>query len=218
MNTEGLPHEFEYEGTAQGFVDYLWQLTQNQNAKFQVQLIPWKETYPYPDIYHRRDGTPIFVEYTVSRTIPITDPADGQKREASEYLPGVSFELNPLRGGNTNVIARCHNQVLEAWYFHVLEQFGVNPLEPSREVKGINTEKLQDVSDTRNDKLTRRQREVADLLARGMNDDEMAHVLFINKQTVKVHRRNIKEVWGMSHQHIHEMQVEARKRGYGKGI
>jgi hypothetical protein len=143
MNTEGLHHEFVYEGTEQGVVDYLWQLTQNQNAKIRARLIPWKETYPYPDIHHRTDGTPFFVEYTVSRTIPITDPADGQQREASEYLPGVSFELNPLRGGNTNVIARCHNQALEDWYFHVLEQFGVHPEAaptPAEILKQINEE------------------------------------------------------------------------------
>ena len=41
------------------------------------------------------------------------------------------------------------------------------------------------------DKLTNREKEVADLMAKGMNSQSIAEQLFISSHTVKVHRKNI---------------------------
>jgi len=64
------------------------------------------------------------------------------------------------------------------------------------------------------DDLTNREKEVARLLAQNMDDRLIAQTLVISHRTAKTHRENIAAKWGMESQHIHQMVMEAQRRGY----
>jgi hypothetical protein len=125
MDTQGLQHQFNYTDTAQEFANYLWRLARNQYAKFLAREISWAETYPHAEVFRGRDGAPCLVKYMSSRNITFIDPADGQEREYSEPVQGITFELDPLPNGHTRVTAQCHNQAFEGWYSYLLGLFGV---------------------------------------------------------------------------------------------
>ena len=62
--------------------------------------------------------------------------------------------------------------------------------------------------------LTEREREIAQLLARGKNQSEIAKELVMAEGTVKTHRQNIADKWSTTSGHK-ALQIEARRRGYG---
>lgn len=65
------------------------------------------------------------------------------------------------------------------------------------------------------DSLTLREKEVADCLAKGLDDSKIAALLLIEEGTAKKHREHIAKKWEIK-QHLELMQREARNRGYGK--
>jgi DNA-binding NarL/FixJ family response regulator len=63
------------------------------------------------------------------------------------------------------------------------------------------------------DNLTRREREVAALLAQGHLKEEIAEKLIAAPDTIKTHCRNIAHKWGVG-QSVGELRLEAQRRGY----
>lgn len=63
------------------------------------------------------------------------------------------------------------------------------------------------------DDLSKREIEVADLLARGLDNSQIASQLIISAGTVKKHRQSIAKKWGVT-EHIKPLQQEAKRRGY----
>ncbi|MBI3960241.1 MAG: hypothetical protein HY328_15620 [Chloroflexi bacterium] len=63
--------------------------------------------------------------------------------------------------------------------------------------------------------LTPRQREIAHLLAEGMNYEGIAGRLVISPHTVKKHGDNIQERWGIGGGEK-ALQIETKRRGYGE--
>jgi DNA-binding CsgD family transcriptional regulator len=71
-------------------------------------------------------------------------------------------------------------------------------------------------TDGATDALTTRETETANLLAKGLNDAQIANVFVIAEGTAKKHRQNIAEKWGIG-QTLELVQREAQRRGYGQG-
>lgn len=64
--------------------------------------------------------------------------------------------------------------------------------------------------------LTDREREIVHFLADGWSDKKIADRLVIAPATVKKHRQNIEEKWGVSGG-MKWLQTESKRRGYGRG-
>lgn len=64
--------------------------------------------------------------------------------------------------------------------------------------------------------LTPRETEIANCLADGLSDKDIADKLTIAPNTVKKCRQNIKGKWGASSQSAGVLQIEAKRRGYGE--
>src|SRR5690606_12247979 len=121
MDSQGLRQEFVYNGTPQEFANYLWALEQNQWDKFTDEKLAWQQLAPQPIIRSHAGRPPYQVDYMGTSKVPFIDPADGQEREATEPVPGITLELEPLANGQTRVVAQCHNRAFEGWYFRLLE-------------------------------------------------------------------------------------------------
>lgn len=80
----------------------------------------------------------------------------------------------------------------------------------------IDRQEKEDLSTSEGDELlTDRQKEIAHLLAGGMNYKAIAEKLVIAESTVKRHGDDIQKRWGITGG-MPSLQIEAKRRGYGK--
>jgi DNA-binding NarL/FixJ family response regulator len=79
-------------------------------------------------------------------------------------------------------------------------------------LKAINTMALL----LKNDRLTKRQAEVARCLAQSFTKSQIAEKLFIEYQTVTEHCRTLTRKWGMQVARTAALQAEAKRRGYSE--
>ena len=126
---------------------------------------------------------------------------------------GCVIELFPRIDGRTNIKAVCLHPSFEQ-EFRSLEQefrsiFGIDEQDKPGANNSVESSYQQD-------NLTKREKEVAHLLANGKGDKEIAEELMIESSTAKDHCESISNKWGLGGTTAkRSLKPEAKKRGYG---
>ena len=108
--------------------------------------------------------------------------------------------------GQTDIVAELHHPAFEPEFNSI---FGLNEQDKPGANNSVESSYQQD-------NLTKREKEVAHLLANGKGDKEIAEELMIESSTAKDHCESISNKWGLGGTTAkRSLKPEAKKRGYG---
>ena len=192
-----------------------------ENTVDPKEFEPWLRQFLIELVEPKPPGAPIISVWWAALSYPI--PA---LELANHELPlNKPFRLDMLiygaalfsvhfapKGKRVYVLFVGYDILLLQWGFYPIMRERLEFAFPTTQAAAAQEQGRQE-----KDNLTRREREVAQGLAEGLDDNGIAEQLVIAAATAKKHRQRIAEKWSVG-EGIEVLRTEAMRRGYDKGI